>query len=1164
MKQVLILFLLTASTLTATAGEKPIDRKALISRNNPVVTSVDTLASLSVGNGGFAFTTDVTGLQTFPELYRNGVPLGTQSEWGWHSFDNPEQYRIEESYQMYDFGHGHRELYATQPKTGRAKGAADWYRSNPHRLHLGCIGLEIEGLKPSDIKKPHETLDMWTGKIHSSFKIKNTPYSVTTVCHPTLDLIGSQIKGPGAAVNLRFSYPTGGHSDDACNWQADDKHRTQLVTQSDHSAVLERIIDKTVYYISLQWKEPATLREKRKNYWVLESEGNQLTFCCEFLESGKELAKESFAAVADRSAAYWQQFWQTGGIVDFSHCKDKRAKELERRVVLSQWLLAIQCTASTPPQETGLTYNSWFGKFHMEMIWWHQAWLPLWGHGQLLDRTLRWYETVEPMAREIAMRQGFKGIRWMKMTDRSGEEAPSKVGSFLIWQQPHLIYLAELLYRSEKSKAERDKMLKRYGRLIDETAIFMADFATYQKEHDRYILQGMIPAQETLKASETYNSPFELSYWHWALQVAQQWRERRGLEREALWDDIIRKLSPLAKDSENRYLAAESNIETYSDIRLISDHPAVLGAVGIFPMSRLVEPQVMKHTQEWIWDNWNWDHTWGWDYPMVAMNATRLGVPENAVSALLMDKRTNTYLPNGHNYQDQRLRCYLPGNGGLLTAIAMMCAGWDGCQEKNPGFPKDGKWDVRWEGLQPLPDNVQRPIAFPGAEGFGRHTTGGRGGKVYHVTTLEDNNLPGTLRWANAQQGPKTIVFDVSGTIFLKSPLRFTPNTTVAGQTAPGDGICLADYPVMISSNNIIRYMRFRLGNREVANHEGDGLGGSRCHDIIIDHCSISWSIDECLSVYGNRDFTVQWCIVSQSMNNAGHQKGAHGYGGNWGGSGASYHHNLIAHHTSRTPRLGPSPFTQTDERMDLRNNVIYNWTANGCYGGEGMTVNIVNNYYKPGPGTPTDERGRRIAAPNIRTSQYTHHDSPRPNVWDRMWHVWGKYYVSGNVNSRHPEVTKDNWTYGIYNQISPNANDGTYTPATKDTIRLAKPMPFEPVTTQTAEEAYQLVLAHAGASLHRDALDNVIVRDVREGKATYTGDHCAPGIINTQDDVKLGNSPWPVLKSKPAPKDTDGDGMPDDWERQHGLNPNDANDGNAVGADGYTNLEYYLNEITK
>lgn len=706
--------LLAWTVLTVHAA---IDRKALVTRNNPVITSVDTLASLSVGNGGFAFTTDITGLQTFPEYYKNGVPLGTQSEWGWHSFDNTEGLRIEESYQKFDFGHGHRELYATEFKTpGRAKDAANYFRSNPHRLHLGCIGLEIDDLKPGDIKNSRQTLDMWMGMIDSRFMVNGSRFSVQTVCHPERDLIASRIitnhkgqrakgKGQSLSINLRFPYPTGGHSDDACNWQADDKHQTQLVTQNEHSAVLERTIDKTVYYISLQWKEPATLREKRKNYWVLESKDNQLTFCCEFLESGKELAKESFATVADKSAAYWQQFWQTGGVVDFSHCKDKRAKELERRVVLSQWLLAIQCAASTPPQETGLTYNSWFGKFHMEMIWWHQAWLPLWNHGTMLDRTLRWYESVEPIAREIAMRQGFKGVRWMKMTDRSGEEAPSKVGSFLIWQQPHLIYLAELIYRSlpSASPKEREELLDRYGRLIDETATFMADFATYQKERDRYLLEGMIPAQETLKASETYNSPFELAYWHFALQVAQQWRERRGLERMALWDDIIRKLSPLAKDSENRYLAAESKTETYSDLRLISDHPAVLGAVGIFPMSRLVEPLVMKHTQEWIWDNWNWDKTWGWDYPMVAMNAARLGEPENAVSALLMDKRTNTYLPNGHNYQDGRLRCYLPGNGGLLTAIALMCAGWDGCTERNPGFPKNGLWNVQWEGLKAMP-----------------------------------------------------------------------------------------------------------------------------------------------------------------------------------------------------------------------------------------------------------------------------------------------------------------------------------------------------------------------------------------------------------------------------------------------------------------------------
>lgn len=455
----------------------------------------------------------------------------------------------------------------------------------------------------------------------------------------------------------------------------------------------------------------------------------------------------------------------------------------------------------------------------------------------------------------------------------------------------------------------------------------------------------------------------------------------------------------------------------------------------------------------------------------------------------------------------------------------------------------------------------ERPLAFPGAEGFGRYTTGGRGGNVYHVTTLEDGNQKGTLRWANDQQGAKTIVFDVSGTIFLKSPLQISPNTTVAGQTAPGDGICVADYPVTVSSNNIIRYMRFRLGNREVAHHEGDGLGGSRCSNVIIDHCSISWSIDECLSVYGNWDFTIQWCIIGQSLNDAGHKKGEHGYGGNWGGSGASYHHNLMAHHSSRTPRLGPSPQTQADERMDLRCNVIYNWTENGCYGGEGMTVNIVNNYYKPGPGTPKDLRGMRIAAPNIRTSEYTHHGTSRPNIWDKMWHIWGKYYVEGNVNASYPEVTRHNWDYGVWNQIDRLGNDGTYTEATKDSIRLREPMPSEPVTTHSAQEAYELVLRDAGASLHRDALDKTIVNDVRTGKATYTGKGCKPGIINTQFDVDA-QQPWPVLKSKKALKDTDGDGMPDAWELRHQLNPNDASDGNIICNDGYTHLEHYLNGI--
>ena len=245
-----------------------------------------------------------------------------------------------------------------------------------------------------------------------------------------------------------------------------------------------------------------------------------------------------------------------------------------------------------------------------------------------------------------------------------------------------------------------------------------------------------------------------------------------------------------------------------------------------------------------------------------------------------------------------------------------------------------------------MAESKEKQLAFPGAEGFGRYTTGGRGGTVYHVTTLEDTGEEGSFRWACNQKGPRTIIFDVSGTIYLTSPLRLSNgDVTIAGQTSPGGGICIADYPFSIGADNvIIRYMRFRCGNRHVDEHEGDGLGGMDLNDVIIDHCSVSWSVDECLSVYGSRNLTVQWCIAAQSMVNAGHSKGSHGYGGNWGGSGASYHHNLIIHHTSRTPRLGPRPSTQTDERMDMRNNVIYNWGGNRCYGGEGMNVNIVNN----------------------------------------------------------------------------------------------------------------------------------------------------------------------------------------------------------------------------
>ena len=470
-------------------------------------------------------------------------------------------------------------------------------------------------------------------------------------------------------------------------------------------------------------------------------------------------------------------------------------------------------------------------------------------------------------------------------------------------------------------------------------------------------------------------------------------------------------------------------------------------------------------------------------------------------------------------------------------------------------------------------------IAFPGAEGFGRYATGGRGGTVKHVTNLNDSGT-GSLRAALSGTAKKIIVFDVSGTIHLKSELPIYSNTTIAGQSAPGDGICIADCPCTVKGDNIIvRYMRFRLGNKNITEaaaasgaYDGwDGFGALDHNNIIVDHCSVSWSIDECLSMSGCKDITVQWCLVGQSMVK-GHSKLSHGYGGNWGGAGSSYHHNLLAHHNSRTPRVGPGTTTQLDERMDMRNNVIYNYGGNGCYGGEAMKVNIVNNYYKPGAATKSKNYQYRIAAPGIRTTDYCKNDDGSWNAYYPAWHIWGKYYVTGNVNPNYPELSASDanqWNMGIYEQIDASGNDGTFTAVTKDTIRITEPINYVAVTTHSAEQAYEKVLQYAGASLHRDAFDEQMVSDTRNGTATATGSGNSSGIINTQDDntaliAKFGSA-WPTLNSETAPTDTDGDGIPDSWETAHGLNPNDATDGSKqASGTWYTNVEVYLNSIVE
>ena len=727
----LTIILCVLTPIAASAQQKeaaPIDRQAVVNRNNPVITEANSLSSLSVGNGHFVTTVDVTGLQSYPNYYKLGVPLNSMSDWGWHSFKNYQQLLSSESEKVFNFGHGHKEVYAVEFKKaedGRHKDATEYYRVNPHRLNLGTIGLNLKDSKGHRIKTDqlsdiHQELKLLDGEIESSFKADGEAVKVITGVHPDKDVLYSRIKSnllknQRATVDICFSYPTGKHADDANDWNHPEKHQSKIIAQTENSALIERTLDATTYYVLLQWEGQATIVELDNHHFELSTTSNVLSFSATYSEQKPEIVSYKYEQYHNQTIRHWNRWWNEGAIVDFSACTDPRAKELERRVVLSQYLTQINCANNMPPQESGLTYNTWFGRPHLEMTWWHAVDFALWSRPEVIAQMLRWYnETAYPIARKIAERQGFKGVRWMKMTDPWGGEAPSNTGSFLIWQQPHYIYLAEEMYRANPTT----ETLKEYGEQVEATAEFMADFVTYDAVNKCYILNGATAMQECMTKDISYNHPFELAYWQYGLRIAQKWRERQGKIRIDHWDDIINKLSTLPEangiytagipinadkthEAFDPFDATGKKIETFTD-KCRNDHPAVLGACGLLPYTYLYNKEKMGRTLKWVMQNWNWATTWGWDYGMIAMTAARLGEPEIALKALLIDTQKNTYLPNGHNFQTpDRLRIYLPGNGALLTAIAMMCAGWDDCTDiKNPGFPKDGTWNVRWEGLK--------------------------------------------------------------------------------------------------------------------------------------------------------------------------------------------------------------------------------------------------------------------------------------------------------------------------------------------------------------------------------------------------------------------------------------------------------------------------------
>ncbi|MDR0584370.1 MAG: hypothetical protein LBG57_08505 [Treponema sp.] len=685
-----------------------IDRYRLVTRHNPIYTKREKKAPLSVGNGAFCFTADYTGLQTFYDEYAAGedaFPLCTMAEWAWHSYAGSP--RDDSSLRLTPFDTGGRQVFYAVDETGQEE-LFKALRQNAHKFHLGRIAFEYAGAAPSpDAWAPvKQTLNLWEGVLASEFTIGGEPVLAETFVHPVEDTLYLRFTSPLAArgglrVTVRFPY--GSHRKSGADFNAPSLHRTAVVAKTARGIRIEREMDGVRYGVAITG---AAFHTEISGEHTITISGDTETVELAFRFEGRSVpaagierdAAEAaysppFAEARGTCTRFWKDYWNAGGAIDFSGSTDGRARELERRIVLSRYLTAIQSRGSLPPAETGLACNSWYGKFHLEMHYWHSAHFALWGQTGELKKSLSWYKKLLPAARRIAASQGYRGARWPKMCDPAGYNTPSSIAVLLIWQQPHPIMLAELCYRA----APDADFLREYRDIIVETAEFMESFVQWEEPAEgagRYILgPPYIPVQERHDPRIVLNAPYELEYFRWGFRQADIWLERLG---EAPLFGVIAEKLALPPQRDGVYLAHENCPETFTKPPFHTDHPSMLGMYGVLNSGK-VDPAVMSATLDRVLAVWDMKTFYGWDFPLMAMTACRLGRFNDAIDILLMDSPKNTFLPNGHNRQagDDALPLYLPGNGGLLTAVAMMAAGYGG--KTGSSFPEG--FTVRAEGL---------------------------------------------------------------------------------------------------------------------------------------------------------------------------------------------------------------------------------------------------------------------------------------------------------------------------------------------------------------------------------------------------------------------------------------------------------------------------------
>jgi len=689
----------------------PIDREAVVRRHNITVTAPDPTHVITVGNGDFAYTADITGMQSFAGYHdqtaavmqgRTAINTPTMSTWGWHEMPNPHGYVLADATTVHQTRRGPVRYPDRHDMEGALRGrvsdenrAGAWLNENPHRLDLGRIGLAfyddhgtLLDLHPDDLSDPEQQLDLWMGTLRSRFSHAGELVTIETLAAADASIVAFRIRSRllvdgRLRIVLRFPYGHGGFFQTSA-WDAPERHTSTLSDAGDHW-IVDRELDATTYRVELAPSSGVIRPGIDPHTFELSTDQNQLELVARFAATETADGPPSIGAVAPASARAWERFWLSGAAIDLSAAEDPRAHELERRVVLSQYLTAVNSAGAMPPAETGLITNSWHGKFHLEMHFWHAAHFAAWGRPELLERSLPWYLSTLDIARATAASQGYPGARWPKQVGPDGRESPSPIGSFLVWQQPHVLYLLDLVWRAS-SPTKREALVVEYAQLVEETAAFMAGFAE-ERDGAFHLLSPVMPAQEFYDVTTTEDPTFELAYWWWGLEIAQQWRERRRVDRDPRWADVQARLAtPFVQDGHYTAIATEPYLRR-------DDHPSLLAAFGVLPPTPAIDPEIMRATLHDVLENWDWPTAWGWDFPVMAMTAARLDRPDVALDALLRDEVKNQYTLVGHNSQmGSILPIYLPGNGALLAAVSLLAT---------TGFPET--WNAQTEGFVPWP-----------------------------------------------------------------------------------------------------------------------------------------------------------------------------------------------------------------------------------------------------------------------------------------------------------------------------------------------------------------------------------------------------------------------------------------------------------------------------